>query len=213
MNEFGTAGPPAKRFSTVTAGDSARSVRWLAELCGLPAGDHLPHLVSELVTQGEQAEAVLLHVGWWARHPEPGSNFERANGGIQDNSDAAIFAVLNQRGYDGLLYLDEREIIGHCFFQRHGAELHAFSLWVNEQHRGGNLMATTCFDFVAYASACPGIVRSRFGTGQWADRLLRPLKRSSAGLGWRVRNGGWVEFSAGAPKRCGPAPAGGRNGP
>jgi hypothetical protein len=183
-------------------------VRWLADLCGLPPVDCLPHAASEQVAQQEHAAEVVAHVGWWARHPVPDSNFARATGSLPDIPDAELFAVLSQKGYDGLLYRNEREIIGHCFFQRHDTELHAFSMWVSEEHRGGSLMAIGCFDFMAYASARPGIVRARFGTGHPGDRLLRPLKRFSASLGWQVRTGAWVEFSASDPNRTGLAHTG-----
>ena len=179
-------------------------MRWLAGLCGLPPEDHLPYPASDMVARQEQAAKVLLHIGWWARHPVADSNFARSIGRLPDIDDAELFATLSRKGYDGLLYTSENEIIGHCFFQRHGAELHGFSVWVSEQHRGGNLMTVACFDFVSYASACQGIVGARIGTGHPGDRLLRPLKRCSAGLGWQVRRGGWVDFSANGPKRASP---------
>jgi RimJ/RimL family protein N-acetyltransferase len=196
--------PPPTRSSAVPSDDvSARSVRWLADLCGLPSVNYLPHAASEEVAQQEHATEVAAHVGWWARHPVPDSNFARSIGPLPDIPDAELFAALRQKGYDGLLYRNEREIIAHCFFQRHDSELHAFSMWISEEHRGGGLMPIVCFDFMAYASARPGIVRARFGTGHPWDRLLRRLKQFSADLGWRVREGGWVEFSASDPERTG----------
>lgn len=184
-------------------------MRWLADLCGLPPVAYVPQAVSDAVAQQEHAAEVLAHVGWWARHPAADSNFARSVGLLPDIPDAELFAALNQKGYDGLLYRNEGEIIGHCFFQRHDTELHAFSTWVGEQYRGAGLWTIACFDFMAYASACPGIARARFGTGEPGDRLLRPLKRFSAGLGWRVRRGAWVEFGASDPKRTGLARTGG----
>jgi hypothetical protein len=196
--------PPPARSSAVASGDAgARSVRWLADLCGVPPVDYLPQAASEEAARQEHAAEVTAHVGWWARHPVPGSNFARAIGPLPAIPDAELFAALSQKGYDGLLYRNEGEIIGHCFFQRHDSELHAFSMWVSEKHRGGSLMAIGCLDFMAYASARPGIVRARFGTGHPGDRLLRPLKQFSARLGWQVRTGGWVEFSASDPERSG----------
>ncbi|MBB5051489.1 hypothetical protein HNQ36_001443 [Afipia massiliensis] len=62
-------------------------------------------------------------------------------------------------------------------------------------------MAIACFDFMAYASTCPGIVRARVGTGHPGDRILRPLKLFSDDLGWRVRKGAWVDFCAPDPAR------------
>jgi hypothetical protein len=202
MGQSDATRPPAKRPSAVASGDvGARSVRWLADLCGVPPLHYLPHAASEEVAQQTHAAEVVAHVGWWARHPVPGSNFARSIGPLPDIPDVELFAALRQKGYDGLLYRDEREIIGHCFFQRHDSELHAFSMWVSEEHRGGGLMVISCFDFMAYASALPGVVRARFGTGQPGDRFLEPLKPFSADLGWRVPGGAWVEFSASDPER------------
>ena len=136
MKESGAAPPAAERSSAVATGDAGRpSVRWLAELCGLSPQDHLPFLASDMVARQERAAEAFLHIAWWARHPDAGSNFARSIGRLPDIADAELFAALSQKGYDGLLYTNENEIVGHCFFQRHGAELHGFSVWVSEQHR------------------------------------------------------------------------------
>ena len=162
-------------------------------MCGLPTTSLPPCLVSTLLTQANHG-VVAAHVAYWARNPDPGSNFARIIGRLPDIPDAALAASLGQRGYDGLVYVDDKEIVGHCFFQRRDTELHGFAVWVAEHQRGGKLMAIACFDFIAYASACPGITRARIGTGHPADRLLLPLKPISANLGWHMRQGGWVDF-------------------
>jgi hypothetical protein len=162
-------------------------------MCGLPTTSLPPCLVSTLLTQANHG-VVAAHVAYWARNPDPGSNFARIIGRLPEIPDAALAASLGQRGYDGLVYVDDKEIVGHCFFQRRDTELHGFAVWVAEHQRGGKLMAIACFDFIAYASACPGITRARIGTGHPADRLLLPLKPISANLGWRMRQGGWVDF-------------------
>jgi hypothetical protein len=148
-----------------------------------------------MVARQEHMAEVTAHVGWWARHPDAGSNFARLVGRVPDMPDAEVFAMLHRQGYDGLLYLDDGKIIGHCFFQRHDGELHAFSTWISEQYRGKLMATLACFDFVAYASACEGIVRARFGTGNPGDQLLEPLTRLGDELGWRVRKGAWVGFA------------------
>ncbi len=198
----GTAQQHAEPFPAAAEGDAAAlSTRWLAELCGLPSLHCLPHLASILIAQGEHATEAAAHIGWWSRHPNAGSQFAHLVGPIPDIPDSQLFAALNQRGYDGLLYKMDGKVIGHCFFQRHDTELHAFSVWISEQHRGGTFMAIAGFDFIAYASTCPGIVRARVGTGHPGDRVLRPLKRFSEGLGWCVRKGAWVDFCAPEPAR------------
>lgn len=186
--------------STLTVDGDATplSVRWLADQCGLPATSALPYLASTLLAQPDHT-VVAAHVAYWARNPDPGSNFARLIGRLPDMPDAALAASLGHRGYDGLVYLDDNEIVGHCFFQRHDTELHGFAVWVAEHQRGGKLMAIACFDFIAYASACPGITRARIGTGHPADRLLLPLKPFTAKLGWRMRRGAWVDFQQDEP--------------
>lgn len=203
MNKTGTAQQQlSEQFPATAEGDAATlSTRWLAELCGLPSLHCLPHLASILIAQEEHATEAAAHIGWWSRHPNADSQFARLVGPIPDIPDSQVFAALNQRGYDGILYKVDGKVVGHCFFQRHDTELHAFSVWISDQHRGGSFMAIACFDFMAYASTCPGIVRARLGAGHPGDRILRPLKRYSEGLGWHVRKGAWVDFCAPEPAR------------
>jgi hypothetical protein len=190
------SGDHVRPVFTVDGDAPSLSVRWLADLCGLPATSVPPCLASTLLAQPDHT-AVAAHVAHWARNPDPGSTFARTIGRLPDVPDAVLAAALGQRGYDGLVYVDGKEIVGHCFFQRRDDELHGFAVWVAGHQRGGRLMAIACFDFIAYASACPGIVRARIGTGHPADRLLAPLKPVSAKLGWRVRKGAWVDFQHG----------------
>jgi len=169
-------------------------VRWLSTLCGLAPDWPLPYLASSLLSGGDQAQ-IFSYIAHWARHPEAGSSFERAVGHLPDIPDKQLAAALHDRGYDGLLYFEDKEIVGHLFFQRHDSEVHAFSAWLTERRRGEDLTAVTFFDLLACASASAGIKRTRFGRGQVATRLLSPLERAGASLRWRVRTGGWVDFS------------------
>jgi hypothetical protein len=184
----------------------ALSARWLAEVCGLPPIDTLPRLASAMLGQEEHAAAVIAHIAWWSRHPDPGGNFERAVRDLSDMPDTSRVAALLARGYDGLLYCQDDTIAGHFFFQRHGAEMHAFAAWADERHRGSKLVATAAMDFLAHAFQSHGVVRARVGTGHaFSDRLLAPLKPACDRLGWRVREGGWIDFTAGDSKRPGAA--------
>jgi hypothetical protein len=193
LDESTPPNDPARPALMVGGDAPSLSVRWLADLCGLSGSTMPPRLASTLLAQPDHT-VVAAHVAYWARNPDPESNFARAVGRVPDLPDSVLAASLGQRGYDGLVYVDNKEIVGHCFFQRREAELHAFAVWVTERLRGGKLMAIACFDFIAYASACPGIVRARIGTGHPAARLLLPLKPISANLGWRMREGAWVDF-------------------
>lgn len=181
----------------VSITDTTLPVRWLAASCGLPSGEPLPHLASALLAQPEQTQ-LLAHIANLARNPEPGSSFARNVAALADMSDREIVAALKDKGYDGLIYLDGAGLVADCFFQRRDDELHVFAGWVAERRRDGKLMAIVGFDVLAYASAQPGIVRARVGSGR-ADRVLAPLRAVGAGLHWRLRRGGWVDFSQGEP--------------
>src|SRR3954451_9120697 len=110
----------------------AQPVRWLAESCGLPPAEYVPHLASRLVELQHYAAPALSYCAWWARHPDRDSNFARVVADLLDHSDQQLFVELRRRHYDGLLYLHGGSIVGHCFFQRRDDELHAFSLWFSE---------------------------------------------------------------------------------
>ena len=139
---------------------------------------------------------VAEYVGRWSRSPEPGSNFVRSVGHLPNISDAELAIALRKKGYDGLLYVSSGEIVGHMFFQRHDTELHAFSAWAAESHRGEKLMGTASMDFVAYAWACPKTARARVGTGHsLTEHLLAPLRPVVASLGWCLVEGGWIDFN------------------
>ena len=193
---------PAREPEVVSSEDGRAAnlpVRWLAASCGLPSNEPLPRLASALLAQPGQAE-FIAHIAHWARNPDPGSNFARNVGRLANVPNWEIATTLKERGYDGLIYFDRKGLAGHCFFQRRENALHVFSVWVADRRRDGKLMALVGFDFIAYASAQPGIVRARLGTGsRAADRVLAPLVAVSAGLHWRVRRGGWVDFSQDEP--------------
>jgi hypothetical protein len=193
MTQFGT--PPHAADGASGADASTLTVRWLAQECGLPPAP-APHLASAAIADAKRADAAIAHLAWWSRHADAGSNFARATRDLADGADAQRVAALLARGYDGLLYCDGGAIAGHFFFQRHGDEMHAFAGWSAETLRASGLIASAALDFIAYASAADGIVRVRVGTGAHpiAHRLLAPVAPVAARLGWRLREGCWLDF-------------------
>src|SRR2546421_437265 len=107
------------------------SLRWLGEMCCLPPVSNLPRLASAMLAQEDTAAKVVAHIAWWSRHPDPGGNFERAARDFPDMPDGEHVAALAALGYDGLIYQEGGAIVGHFFFQRHVAEMHAFAAWAD----------------------------------------------------------------------------------
>ena len=184
--------PERARDASGTPDAPALAIRWLAEQCGLPPAP-APHLASAMIEHDVRAVA---HTAWWSRHADAESNFARATRDLPDGPDALRVAALIDRGYDGLLYLLDNAIAGHFFFQRHGDEMHAFAGWSDERLRASGLIANAALDFIAYAHAADGIIRVRVGTGGHpiAHRLLAPIVPVADRLGWRLREGCWLDF-------------------
>lgn len=181
-------------LSSIAISGELRGVRWLSERCHLPPADVLPQLAGHLLDQA--AKIAVEHCCWWARHPNPKGQFATAARQWPEMTDQELIGTLRRKGYDGFLYFLRAEIIGHFFFQRHGAELHAFSGWVAESYREQKLLAAFSLDFLAYASQCADVVRARVGTGDHpvTHRLLAPLTPHLPELGWDVSADGWVDF-------------------
>jgi len=179
------------------AAGQALSVRWLADLCGLPPIALLPTLASTLLASPDTARRAADYVAWWIRHPDPGSSFERATRHLMDQPDDALIKTLRGMDYDGLLYRQDGKVVWHAFFQRHGADLCAFSCSVGTGNRRGKEWATIGADFAAFASALAGVRRARWGSGNHAitRQFLALLEPHAAKLGWRVLADGWIHFS------------------
>lgn len=169
--------------------------RWLARECGLPAAP-TPHLASMLLADDMRGAAAIAHIAWWSRHANPTGTFARATRDLPDGPDAERVAALFARGYGGLLYLADGEIVGNYFFQRHDDAMHAFSGWSHERLRSTGLIANATMDFIACTRATDGMRRARVGADNVSlqQRLLAPLVPVAARLGWRLRDGGWIDF-------------------
>jgi hypothetical protein len=179
----------------------APSVRWLADLCGLPSSDARPLLVSKLLTTGS-GDTVKAYLARCARGAPETTNFVRLTRHLHHLPDDVLLSTLIKQSYDGLVFAQHREIFGHVFFQRHGSELHGFSSAVHKPRQGRKLWAIFPLDFVAFASECDGITKARMGAGNSpiTRHLVDILSPHTAALGWSVSPDGWVTFANEAPR-------------
>lgn len=180
----------------VTEPEEGVSVRWLADLCGLPPIEQAPQLASKLLAHGDWNSSAAEHVSWWIRHPNPGSLFEKAATPLLSLPDNELITALRDLQYDGLLYQEGGEVVGHVFFQRHDSDLCAFSAWVGEQFRTSKLWAIISLDFIAIASDLTGIRRARVGAGNSpiTRHTLALLDPHAERLGWQISADGWINF-------------------
>lgn len=81
-------------------------------------------------------ETLENYITRWARNPDPGSFFAKFNRFIRWLPDWLYIAFLRRKGYGGHILFKDGSPIGHVFYQRHGNEIHMFSIEVEEQYRG-----------------------------------------------------------------------------
>jgi hypothetical protein len=151
----------------------------------------LPVLASD-----RQTPAVRAYVVWWIRHADPGGRFAAKTRCLRWLPASWLLRMLFAAGYDGLVYLKDDRVIGHVFFQRHGADLHGFSTAVSPPYAGHGYSVVILLDYLAHASRMPGVARARVGRGtnNVTHRFLKRLQRHAAELAWRVDLDGWVTF-------------------
>lgn len=103
------------------------------------------------------------HVAHWIKNPDKGSVFARKTRLLRWLPRTALFKLLQIGRYDGLIFFQPGEVIAHVFFQRHGSDLHMFSVAVAPAHRGNGYAEQALRCFIEHARARPGISRVRLG--------------------------------------------------
>ncbi len=92
-----------------------------------------------LATAAVDIESAWRYVVHWARHPDPGSFFEKFTWFIRWLPDALLLFALFKLGYGGTILFRDGKPIGHIFYQRQWFrrrnEVHMFSIWVERQYR------------------------------------------------------------------------------
>jgi len=138
------------------------------------------------------------YLAWWISHADPSGTFAAKIGWVEGVPDERLTRALFVLGYDGLIYLTGDAVVGHVFFQRHGADVHGFSTAVSDGLDGHGYSVVMMMDYVSYALRLAGVARVRVGTGRnnVTRRFLERIKKHEAVLGWRVGEDGWVACSA-----------------
>lgn len=110
--------------------------------------------------------------------------------------DRALTKLLKTFRYDGLIYSHPGEIVAHVMFQRHGKDLHVFSVFVAEQHRGKQFAEKAIIGLFEYAKKRPDIERVRIGGGKHPaiERVCTDLEKRAEELGIIPAPGRWYSF-------------------
>jgi GNAT superfamily N-acetyltransferase len=161
------------------------------------SGSRSPRLLPPTVLASEDRRAVVRdYLAWWATHPNPAGSFASRTRWRRWLPSRLLPRAMFGLGYDGLIYVDAGSVAAHVFFQRRGADLHAFSTAVHPPFDGCGYSMVILLDFVAYAAAQPDVRAARVGRGQnkIAQRFLEHLGTHAAVLGWSVGSDGWIRF-------------------
>jgi hypothetical protein len=179
--------------------EDTRGIRALAE--SLLAADHpglrdLPAPVQVRVALASNAR-VREYVLGWARHPQTGGTFDARTRWLRRLPGSWLLQILTALGYDGIVYATDDTVIGHVFYQRHGADAHGFSVAVDAAHEGRGYSHVMLMDFLTFASRQAAVRRARLGRARnnVTRAALDLVRKEELRLGWRVSDDGWVSFS------------------
>jgi hypothetical protein len=154
-------------------------------------------LPTPMLASAERSAAVRDYLAWWATHPNPAGSFASRTRRVRWLPARWLPPVMFALGYDGLIHLDAGTVVGHVFFQRRGADLHAFSTAVHPPFEGCGYSLVFLLDFVVYAAGRSDVRAARVGRGQnrVAQRFLERLRAHESALGCRVDADGWIRFT------------------
>jgi hypothetical protein len=124
-----------------------------------------PTVLSEGALFARNHALVQNYVSHWIRNPDKGSAFDRATRLIRWMPDTGLFALMRMMKYDGLVFTKPGEVLAHTFFQRHGHDLHMFSVSVADEYRGQGLAEKAILRFIEHARTLPDVDRIRLGAG------------------------------------------------
>ena len=137
------------------------------------------------------------HLIDWMRNPDPGSAFDRKMRFLQWLPDAVLlFLLVHVFDYGGLVWVDDKEqVVGHVMHQRHGHDLHIFSVWVEKPFRKHGVGAEMVRAELEHAREDRSIRRVRGGAGRNAD-MIRLWDRVVSNISFvRKEADGWVALS------------------
>lgn len=124
-----------------------------------------PIAISDGALTSKNHKLVQDYVAHWIRNPDKGSAFDKATRLVRWLPDRALFGLMRMLKYDGLLFTQPGEVVAHTFCQRHGSDLHMFSVSVNPSYRGQGLAKKALQAFIEYGRNLDGIERIRLGAG------------------------------------------------
>jgi len=178
--------------------DNLTSLRWLAREVVPEAAAAVASVPAPLLASAHRhTPAVQQYLAWWIDHPDPTGHFAAKMRWLRWLPTSLLVRILFALGYDGLIFMDGDTVVGHIFYQRRGAEIHGFSVFVARELEGRAYGVVMAFDYVAFAVGEPGVKKARMGGGKNRvnRRLQLLLRKHEMRLGWHVDEDGWVTFS------------------
>ncbi|MES2223492.1 MAG: GNAT family N-acetyltransferase [Patescibacteria group bacterium] len=132
------------------------------------------------------------------KNPDKGSNFEIASRYFRWLPEYLLIQLLKIAKYDGILFYENDQIIGHIFYQKHPEGWKVFSVHVSDNLRGkgyGQKMIST-FLITAHNQ---GLKRVRIGAGGSVtlEHICTKVISGGLTLPFKVRRGdttGWLNF-------------------
>jgi GNAT superfamily N-acetyltransferase len=132
----------------------------------------------------------------WLKRPEPGSRFERETRRLRWLPGRLPLVVLAAAGYEGLVYVHEKRILGHVFYHLAADELRVFHFFVDPELRGRDVGWRVALSTLAHARSMGArVVRIGAGGDRRVSTLWKTIRRFEHELDVRVHlDEGWIEI-------------------
>ena len=111
-------------------------------------------------------KAQRAYVTSWIKNPDKGSDFDKKTRWIRWLPGWILIRLMIRLKYDGLLFYEGDQFIGHIFYQRHKYDWRAFSVGVIPRFRGMGFAQKMLVEFMKHA---------------WAESHLRGVKIGAGG--------------------------------
>ena len=150
----------------------------------------------EATVPGALMHSYMIH---WARNPDPGSWFDWMTIWRHWVSDRMLIHLLFQLRYGCQLLLEDGKVVSHIFHQRHGDELHLFSIFTIESRQHSGIAKRMLREWLLASWDTRGINKVRISAGNDAvvAHMYESILEGAYDLPFEVTRGtgpGWVNL-------------------
>ncbi len=137
-------------------------------------------MVSGTKRRHKAERAYVVH---WIRNPDKGSAFDRKTRLIRWLPGWFLIWLMGRLKYEGMLFYEGVDFVGHIFFQKHAKDWRAFSVFVTEHARGRGYAQKMVAEFLTLAHEeehLKSVMIGAGGIGEIGDAIVLHISKKAA---------------------------------